>query len=102
MEKGKYLNIWKKELPFILSAIQKGGDQKEIIPKVFQQSGKRKSYGFRLDITNGVVPTKQGTAVARDLKEVLDCDLEFRNITNGKYIIIRMGKDFVLEVKVIS
>lgn len=103
MGKGKYLRIWEKELSFILSAIEKGGDQKRLSPEEFQQSGNRISsgYSFRLSIINGIVPTKSNTAVARDLKEILDYSRDFRHIAKGKSILIRMNKSFELEVKVI-
>jgi len=104
MGKGKYLSIWQKELPFILSSIGEGEGRKKLNSGDFKTNGNRKcsGYGFRLDITNGIVPTKGGTAVARDLKEILDYSLEFKDIAKGKNILIRMGNDFELEVKQIS
>lgn len=101
MGEGKYLSIWQKELPFILSAIKEKKDPKQLNIEEFQQSGDREKsgYGFRLDIINGTVPTKKGTAVARDLKEVLDNSIEFRNIAKGKNILIQMGKGFKLNVE---
>lgn len=104
MKKGKYLHLWEKELPFIISAIKKNYDKKELRCEDFQASGDRVSsgYGFRLDIINGNVPTKNGTAVARDLKQILENCREFKNIAKDKSILIRMGKSFELEVRVDS
>ncbi len=102
MEKGKYLNLWKDKLSMILSIIKEGGGEKQLDSEEFYQVGDRNSsgYGFRLDITNGIVPTKNGTAVARDLKEVIDGCTMFREIAKNKQITIRMGKDFRLIMKV--
>jgi len=102
MGEGKYLSIWKKELPFILSAIKESKRSKLLNAEDFQQNGNREKsgYGFRLEIENGIVPRKAGSAVARDLKEVLDDSSEFHNIAKGKNILIQMGKGFELNVKV--
>ncbi|WP_300693109.1 hypothetical protein [uncultured Bacteroides sp.] len=35
MGEGKYLNLWKGELSFILSAIEKGGAEKNYLQKNF-------------------------------------------------------------------
>ena len=99
---GKYNDIWKAELPFIKEAIQKGSGCKELNESMFTIVGNRKAsgYGFRLDIVHANVPTKSGSAVARDLKKELDADTEFKELAQGKRIIINMGKDFLLKVKV--
>lgn len=101
MGEGKYLSIWEKELDFILSAIEKKKGSKQLNEKEFQQSGDRQRYGFRLDIINGSV-SKAGSAVARDLIEVLDRSTSFKRITNEKNILIQMGKDFQLNVEIIE
>ena len=100
MGEGKYLNLWKQELSIILSTIEKGKGKEQLSSEIFKQSGNRQKYGFRLDIVNGIVPTKSGTAVARDLKEVLDSSALFKKIAQDKKITIRMGKDFCLNIKV--
>lgn len=99
---GKYTEIWQRTLPRIKEAVRKGGDEIDLNKSDFEEVGKRKGsgYGFRLDIENADVPIKDGTAVARDLKEVLDDDKKFRELAKDKSILIRMGKEFQLEVKV--
>ena len=59
-------------------------------------------YSFRLDINNGTIPTKSNTAVARDLKKVLDSSIEFRSIPQNKQITIRMGVKFILTIEIIN
>ena len=96
----KYVNIWKKELPSILSLIENGAGKKQLSSTDFQRSGNRlkSGYGFSLQIVNGNIPTKGNSAVARDLKMVLDDSKEFFQIAKGKQILVRMTKEFVLEV----
>ena len=99
-----YLEIWQEKLPYINEAITNGTGIIEMDPDSFFEAGNRGSsgYGFRLDIENGYVPSKAGSAVARDLKEVLDDSLEFQKLAKNKNIVIRMGRDFELEVRVIK
>ena len=99
---GKYNDIWKAELPFSKQAIWQGSGSKKLDEAMFTHAGNRTAsgYSFRLDIINANVPTKQGTAVARDLKKELDDDPEFRKLAQGKHLVIRMGKDFQLEIQV--
>lgn len=99
---GKYNDIWKVELPFIKKAIREGSGSKELNQSVFTAVGNRTAsgYGFKLEIENANVPTKSGSAVARDLKKELDGDEEFRQLAQGKYIVINMGRNFKLNVKV--
>ncbi len=99
---GKYNDIWREELLFIKKAIREGSGSKELNQSAFTAAGNRiaSGYGFRLEIENANVPTKSGSAVARDFKKELDGDMEFRQLAQGKYIIINMGKDFKLNVNV--
>ena len=97
----KYVCIWEKELPFILSAIENGTSEKQLLATDFQRSGNRpkSGYGFsNLHIINGNVPTKKNSAVARDLKIVLDDSKKFSQMAKGKQILIRMTKEFVLAI----
>lgn len=97
---GKYTEIWESELAFIKEATSKRNVSKKKLSKAaFEAAGNRKNYGFRLDIMNGIVPTKRGTAVARDLKAVLDEDEDFKDLAKDKYILIQMGKSFELKVE---
>ena len=99
---GKYTGIWDAQLSLIKEAIKKGGDLMDMNSSVFMAAGNRlkSGYSFRLDIEDAVIPTKRGSAVARDLKAVLDKDLEFKRMVEKKSIIIRMNKDFKLEILV--
>lgn len=98
-----YTKIWQKYLLNILAALEKNGNTVKLDQSLFESAGNRtgSGYSFRLDITNGDVPRKSGSAVARDLKGVLDGSAKFNKIAQGKHIIIRLDKGFNLIVQVI-
>ncbi len=88
-----YVEIWIKTLPYILESLRNGGGSYNLNPELFLNIGNRKSsgYGFRLDIVNGNVPIKFNSAVARDLKLVLDSCSEFRSLSLNHYCPIKVG-----------
>ena len=61
---------------------------------------KKSGYTFRLEIVDGIVPRKKGSAVARDLKKVLDKSIDFKTLANKKSIIISLNTNFELVVQV--
>lgn len=95
-----YVEVWTKILPYILQSLKNGGGSYNLNPELFLNAGNRKSssYGFRLDIVNGNIPVKSGSAVARDLKIILDSCSEFRSLSRNKTITIRMGRNFDLHI----
>ena len=99
---GKYTEIWRRELAFIKDAILKGEGSMQLNESAFKVVGNRDSagYGIRIDIDDASVPKKSGSAVARNLKGVLDEDTVFKSLAKGKSVLIRMGKDFKLEISV--
>lgn len=104
MGSNKYVHIWQQVLPEILRFLAVEGNGTNIkIPlnkDVFWEVGNRISsgYTFRLDIVNCDIPRKSGSAVARDLKEVLDNSDEFRRYVRGKNLMIRLDSKFVLHI----
>ncbi len=99
MGKNYYTQMWRNTLPDIIRLMKQGGGELQLLKQDFEATeGNRDSYGFRLDIDNADIPTKKGSAVARDLKDVLDAGANFRDLAKGKKWVIRMGKDFILEV----
>ena len=95
-----YLDLWEKNLPVILKLIGNGGGDCQLSAKEFEECGNRKNFSFRLDISNGSVPVKAGSAVARDLKTALDSSSSFKSKAVGKQIVIRLDSQFVLHVTV--
>lgn len=101
--KELYVKIWKDYLPIILSAIKCQHKTVKLDHSLFESVGNRKNsgYSFRLDIVNGIIPRKSGSAVARDLKKVLDESSDFKILANEKNLIIKLSTDFKLIVQVI-
>ena len=60
--------------------IKKGGGNIPLSPLEFEKRGNRTAsgYSFRLQISKGVIPSHRGSAVARDLKTVLDGNDDFK------------------------
>ena len=99
----KYVELWQKVLPEILEFLSDEENEELELPlngEMFVAVGNRvySGYTFRLDIFNGVVPTKDGSAVARDLKAVLDDSTKFKEYAAGKYIEMRLDKKFVMHI----
>lgn len=95
-----YLDLWEKNLPVILKLIDNGSGDCQLSAKEFEKCGNRKSFSFRLEISNGNVPVKAGSAVARDLKTALDSSPSFKSKAVGKQIAIRLDSQFVLHVAI--
>lgn len=90
-------------MPGILDAIESKQKIMKLECSLFESAGNRKEsgYSFRLDIDDGIVPRKSGSAVARDLKKVLDKSSDFKRLANEKSITIRLNTNFELIVQVI-
>lgn len=100
---GLYIEIWEKYLDAILYTIKKRQGTISLDCSLFESAGNRKKsgYSFRLDIVDSIVPRKSSSAVARDLKKVLDESAEFQKIAKGKSMTIRLDSKFNLIVQVI-
>lgn len=100
----KYVELWQQVLPRILDFLANG--EKSIKLQLNKESfisvGNRvnSGYTFHLDIENGVVPTKKGSAVARDLKSVLDDSKKFKEYATNKDITIRFDSKFYMHILV--
>ncbi|MCQ2330000.1 MAG: hypothetical protein MJZ93_05545 [Paludibacteraceae bacterium] len=99
-----YTQIWKNHLSDIIEII-KGGESSffQVEQEAFENAGNRPSsgYNFRTEFTNGECTNRpSGSAVGRDLAEVVEMSQEFREACNEKFVVIRMGKNFDLHVEV--
>ena len=101
MTEGKYTLIWKRELGIILLAIKEGGKAWRLSPSDFVCAGNRHSYSFRIEYDKGRTP-RDGSAVGRDLQDVLFQSSKFRELAINKEIAIRMSKDFTLRVEILK
>ena len=100
MGNNQYTDLWEKYRPVITKLIKDGGGQYPLYKGEFEQRGNRDKYSFSMTIEDGNVPELGGSAVARDLKTVLDGSESFRKYAAGKRIGIRLTSSFVLEVSV--
>lgn len=98
MEKQElYVKLWKSKLPLIKAVIIEKKGNVQLSPSEFINVGNRKKYSFRLDMVN---PKISSSAVARDLKSVLENDKEIKSMILDKHLIIRMGSDFKLSINI--
>ena len=100
MGKNQYTDLWEKYRPVITKLIKDGGGSYPLYKGEFEQRGNRGSYSFSMTIVDGAVPELSGSAVARDLKAVLDGSESFRKYAAGKTIGIHLSPTFSLEVTV--
>jgi len=91
---GKYLDLWRKYLPVVRILIKnsKNGLQKLLMSKhEFEVVGEREKagYQFNLEFSQGkVVNNISGSAVARDLRDVIYSDRSAKElISEGAYKI---------------
>ena len=101
MGNNQYTELWKKYRPVIIKFIKDGGGKFRLPEGEFEQRGNRNNYSFSMTITNGDIPVIGGSAVARDLKTILDGSDSFRKYAAGKKIVIRLTSEFVLVVSVV-
>lgn len=105
METAKYINLWKKYLPVIRIQLKNSLQRDEILQlnKIeFEAVGDRDSsgYSFNLEIQNGKVTNDiSGTAVARDLYQVLNNDTILFEFSKDKKIKISMSESFLLKFR---
>lgn len=103
MNKNLYVELWTALLPHIIEVVEKGENHIDYLNgEVFERVGDRKSFGFRLELHNGQVNNNiAGSAVARDLYEVLRNSFKFCQLVKDKDIVIKMGKNFDLKYELI-
>lgn len=98
MGNNQYTDLWEKYRPVIIKLLKDGGGSYPLYKGEFEQRGNRDSYSFSMTIVDTVIPELGGSAVARDLKSVLDKSESFHKYAKGKTVSIRLYSSFVLEV----
>jgi len=105
MEERKYLQTWKKYVPVIRLYLKKSmteDQQLKLNITDFESAGDRgkSGYTFNLQMENGK-PTNNisGSAVARDLYELLKADESIKAFLQDKSVKISVGKSFILTIK---
>jgi len=105
MEERKYLQTWKKYVLVIRLYLKKSmteDQQFKLNITDFESAGDRgkSGYTFNLQMENGK-PTNNisGSAVARDLYELLKADEAIKAFLQDKSVKISVGKSFMLTIK---
>jgi hypothetical protein len=105
MEERKYLQTWKKYIPVIRLYLKKSvteDQQFKLNITDFESAGDRgkSGYTFNLQMENGKVTNNiSGSAVARDLFELLKADEVIKAFLQEKSVKISVGKSFMLTIK---
>ena len=72
-----------------------------MVKEDFIAAGNRKSYRFRLQTENGEVTNNiGGSAVARDLYDVLSANTSFKELAAGRRIVFKMGVEYKLSIEI--
>jgi len=101
-----YMNLWQKYRPVILSKMKQAhieNQEYQLMKHEFESIGDRTSsgYSFNLEIKDGKVSNNiGGTAVARDLFEVLKNSDTAKNMMESNHIKITLSKEFVLAIRI--
>lgn len=106
MKSNLYINIWERALPIILkklkSSIENDGKtmKYELNSNDFKVVGNRKSYTFTIEYQKGNTK-RSGTAVGRDLQQVLKNSQEFQAFAIDKTVVLHLSKQFIMIVSAI-
>ena len=96
---NKYTDLWRTLCQNIVSAVKNGGGKIQLSQEALERGGgDRQRYTFRLEFVDGIMPKRHGSAVGRDLQDVLHHSPEFQGVAKGKTVIVRLDSKFNLEV----
>lgn len=98
-----YTHIWEETLRAIMIGLQYSFETKQTVGKQllkeeFIESGDRQVYSFTVTYHNGYAPRKDGSAVCRDLQEVLEAHRPFVEFAKGKTITFRLDSKFRFHI----
>jgi hypothetical protein len=102
-----YIPLWQKYRPVLVSKMRESivSNQTYALSKhEFEAIGDRtqSGYSFNLEIKNGIVQNNiDGTAVARDLFEVLKNSKSASELMKDNHFKINLSKDFLLTIQLI-
>lgn len=106
-EKNLYHSLWQKYLKVIEILMRnavKGEQVLRLQKHEFEVSGNRKDsgYTFTLEIVNGLaVNNISGSAVARDLYDILKGSEKAKSMFKETNFKITLGKDYILKIRII-
>lgn len=97
--KGLYYSLWESNRALIMETVINGSGKISLREADFNCYGNRDSYSFRIEYVDGKAVRRGGSAVARDLQDVLERYSGFHEVMHGKDIVIRMGKSFEVIIE---
>ena len=106
-ESSIYTQLWQKYRPVIISKMKlavDGPQEYQLSKHEFEVISERKSSGhaFNLEINKGMLVNKiSGTAVVRDLFEVLKSSNTATEMMQGNYFKINLTKDYRIKIQII-
>jgi hypothetical protein len=107
-EKNLYYSLWRNHLNDIeskMSIATLAGHSLLLKKQEFETYGNRKAsgYTFTLEIIHGrVVNNIKGSAVARDLYDILKGSEKAKSMFKEKNYKITLGKDYILKIRTIE
>lgn len=101
MKQNLYIEIWKKVSRDLLDLISnKDYASIQLSNETFKEVGNRNSYSFNLEFINGKISNNiDGSAVARDLAEVILDNAGWNDFLVNRHIKITLDKNFTLHIK---
>lgn len=99
---GIYCDLWTKQRMFIKDKLRNASTKQSIQLNShdFNKVGNRKNYSFNLEFINCIVSNdNSGSAVARDLAQVLESSNEIKGILKTGHYKINMDKQFCLWIQ---
>ena len=104
-----YYPLWRKYLSVmrVLMKNARNGNQELNLSKAdFLPYGNRNAseYFFNLEIVDGSVmdTTISGSAVARDLRDILIADPTSKQLLKNTYYKINIGKNYILHIQILK
>jgi hypothetical protein len=99
---GKYTDLWTKQRTSIQNKLNNATTKQSIQlnSEDFNKVGNRSNYSFNLEFLNGTVSNNiGGSAVARDLAQVLENSKEIKEILKTGHFKINMDRQFCLWIE---
>ena len=99
-----YYPLWKRYLPVFAIQLKKAITEEQEITFVksdLHSLGNRNKsdYSFSLEVQNGKVKNNiSGSAVARDLYDVLISDPKVKELLQGNHFKLSLGKAYILKI----
>ncbi|MEO5912064.1 MAG: hypothetical protein ABIP95_14330 [Pelobium sp.] len=104
IEVNLYYPLWKRYLPVFAIQLKKAISEEQEINFTrsdFHSLGNRNKsdYGFSLELENGKVKNNiSGSAVARDLYDVLMSNDKVKELLQGQHFKLSLGKAYILKI----